>query len=157
MGDLDLDRLEALLDAARKVVGCTDHGCVLRVFPRGGMGTNGGCSCVGRNRADEGLMVYAARYDLMRLLTLARHTPALVAEVRRLRARCDALEAVVRALPACVVCGEPATRAATDRAHGRPMGSYCDTHAHPLSEDIVRYHELPYAAALRALGEVTRG
>lgn len=85
MTDADLARIEALLAAAREVEGCSDHGCVLRVYPRGGQGTNGGCGCIGRNRTDEGLLVQADRLDLVRLLTLARQTPALVAEVERLR------------------------------------------------------------------------
>ena len=85
MTDADLARIDTLLDAAREVEGCSDHGCLLRVHPRGGMGTNGGCHCVGRNSEDGWLRVRAERLDLVRLLTLARQTPALVAEVRRLR------------------------------------------------------------------------
>ena len=70
---------------------CSDHNCLLRVCPRGGMGTNGGCHCVDRNSCSDGLLsVKAERLDLVRLLTLARQTPALVAEVRRLRA-CDSV------------------------------------------------------------------
>ena len=85
MTDADLARTDALLTAAREVEGCSDHNCLLRVHPRGGMGTNGGCGCIGRVRTDEGLMVQAERLDLVRLLTLARQTPALIAEVERLR------------------------------------------------------------------------
>jgi len=59
------------------------------------MGTNGGCHCVGRVRTDEGLMVQAERLDLVRLLTLARQTPALVAEVRRLRTEVEQVNRVL--------------------------------------------------------------
>lgn len=86
----ELARIDALLDAAREVEGCSDHNCLLRVYPRGGMGTNGGCHCVDRSCSDGLLSVKAERLDLVRLLTLARQTPALVAEVRRLRA-CDSV------------------------------------------------------------------
>ena len=86
----ELARIDALLDAAREVEGCSDHNCLLRVYPRGGMGTNGGCHCIDRNNEDGWSRVRADRLDLVRLLTLARQTPALVAEVRRLRA-CDSV------------------------------------------------------------------
>ena len=81
----ELARIDALLDAAREVEGCSDHNCLLRVYPRGGMGTNGGCRCVDRSCSDGLLSVQAERLDLVRLLTLARQAPALIAEVERLR------------------------------------------------------------------------
>lgn len=85
MGDVDLDRLESLLAAAREVVGCSDHHCALRIEPRGGMGTNGGCRCVVRGY-DGTTEVRAERLSVTALLALARAAPSLVAEVRRLTA-----------------------------------------------------------------------
>lgn len=106
---------------------------------------------------------YVARVDAAADLAVA--SLALVAEVRRLRAdiaraeadartsldalhaRCDALEAVVAALPTCGVCGRPATMDDT------AFGCWCDDHR---PEWTTPDEDLPYADALRAL-EVTRG
>lgn len=100
MTDEELRRLETLLSAAREINGCSDHVCDLRIFPRGGMGTNGGCHCVDRSDSPYGSMVWASRSDIRTLLDLARRTPALVAEVRRLRSEILCLDASVMDLGA---------------------------------------------------------
>lgn len=86
---------------------------------------------------------YVARVDAAADLAVA--SLALVAEVRRLRERCSALEAVVAALPQCTVDGCDALATTLDETDGDER---CD--AHMTDAPWV----LEYAAALRAL-EVT--
>ena len=93
---------------------CTDHGCVLRVEPSAGMGTNGGCRCL------EG-----ERYEIRQL---ARR---LAADRRRMAEALRAADALAEAatdvhtvgpgvyLVRCLACGSQATGpAGVEPRHG---------------------------------------
>lgn len=77
---MNLRDLEILLEAAKKIEGCSDHHCVLRVYRRGGQGTNGGCRCVADTDDPDMTIICTMRHEVNALLRLARAFPELLKE-----------------------------------------------------------------------------